>query len=78
MIDRCNIDQYVERFFAGDTTAAEEEAIYRFFAAGKTTNKCWHGMPAGCNTTHLRYYLSNKNAAKRPSFGVRWQPLQPL
>ena len=27
MIDRCNIDQYVERFFAGDTTAAEEEAM---------------------------------------------------
>ena len=35
MIDRCNIDQYEERFSAGDTTAAEEEAIYRFFAAGK-------------------------------------------
>lgn len=32
MITRSNIDEYVERFFNGDTTADEEEAIYRYFA----------------------------------------------
>lgn len=32
MITRSNINEYVERFFNGDTTADEEEAIYRYFA----------------------------------------------
>ena len=32
IIDRNNIDQYVERFFDGKTNRQEEEAIYHYFA----------------------------------------------
>lgn len=32
IIDRNNIDQYVERFFDGKTSRQEEEAIYHYFA----------------------------------------------
>ncbi len=39
IINRSNIDEYVERFFNGDTSAGEEEAIYRYFATERIP---WH------------------------------------
>lgn len=33
-LDKRNIEEYINRFLEGETTNAEEQAIYRFFHAG--------------------------------------------
>ena len=33
-LDKRNIEEYINRFLEGETTNAEEQAIYRFFHTG--------------------------------------------
>ena len=33
-LDKKNIEEYINRFLEGETTNAEEQAIYRFFHTG--------------------------------------------
>ena len=34
-LDKRNIEEYINRFLEGETTNAEEQAIYRFFHTGE-------------------------------------------
>ena len=36
-LDKRNIEEYINRFLEGETTNAEEQAIYRFFHTGGCT-----------------------------------------